>query len=217
MKQGRRQPSAPISEMKAEKIPTVIYDGQWTAPATNCDENGQGELPSRCTCTASSCPKWPWRLASQAKTTVEKMTLVADIGRGQQPPGYRWPALRRHGPGHRTGPHRRLRGHPEAFDPQGRGRASRTCQGRYPTTWRLIYVETPRPEGPFGAAGVGELPLTCPHAAIINAIYDACGAFVSPQLPALPEKVLAGLQEIGYSQKRAASAAKARQGRVFPP
>ena len=55
-------------------------------------------------------------------------------------------------------------------------------------------METPRPEGPFGAAGVGELPLTSPHAAIINAIYNACGVRIT-QLPALPEKVLAGLRK----------------------
>ena len=42
-----------------------------------------------------------------------------------------------------------------------------------PDDMELIYVETPRPEGPFGAAGVGELPLTSPHAAIINGIYNA--------------------------------------------
>jgi aldehyde oxidoreductase len=31
-----------------------------------------------------------------------------------------------------------------------------------PDDMELIYVETPRPEGPFGASGVGELPLTSP-------------------------------------------------------
>ena len=55
------------------------------------------------------------------------------------------------------------------------------------------YVETPREHGPFGASGVGEAPLTSPHAAIINAIYDACGVRIT-KLPALPEKVLAGLK-----------------------
>jgi aldehyde oxidoreductase len=56
----------------------------------------------------------------------------------------------------------------------------------------LIYVECDRPEGPFGASGAGELPLTCPHAAVINGIYNACGVRIT-RLPALPEKVLAGL------------------------
>ncbi|MBU1154861.1 MAG: aldehyde oxidoreductase, partial [Proteobacteria bacterium] len=62
-----------------------------------------------------------------------------------------------------------------------------------PDDLELIYVESPRPAGPFGAAGVGELPLTSPHAAIINAIYNACGARITV-LPARPEKVLAALQ-----------------------
>ena len=55
------------------------------------------------------------------------------------------------------------------------------------------YVMTPREHGPFGASGVGEAPLTSPHASIINGITDACGVRIT-QLPALPEKVLAGLQ-----------------------
>ena len=50
-----------------------------------------------------------------------------------------------------------------------------------------------RPNGPFGAAGVGELPLTSPHVAVINAIYNATGVRIR-HLPAYPEKVLAGLK-----------------------
>ena len=57
----------------------------------------------------------------------------------------------------------------------------------------LIYVESERKDGPFGAGGVGELPLTSPHASIINAINNACGARVT-HLPARPEKVLAALK-----------------------
>lgn len=62
-----------------------------------------------------------------------------------------------------------------------------------PDALSAIYVETPRENGPFGASGVGELPLTSPHASIINAIYNACGVRIT-RLPALPEKVLAGLK-----------------------
>lgn len=62
-----------------------------------------------------------------------------------------------------------------------------------PDKFDILYVETPRAEGPFGAAGVGELPLTSPHAAIMNAIYNACGVRIT-HLPALPEKILAGLK-----------------------
>jgi aldehyde oxidoreductase len=56
----------------------------------------------------------------------------------------------------------------------------------------LGFLETPRPTGPFGAGGCGELPLYAPHASIINAIYHACGVRIT-QLPARPEKVLEGL------------------------
>ena len=62
-----------------------------------------------------------------------------------------------------------------------------------PDALEVNYIETPRPSGPFGAAGCGELPLTSPHASIINAIYNACGVRIT-QLPARPEKVLAGLR-----------------------
>ena len=59
------------------------------------------------------------------------------------------------------------------------------------------YLETPRATGPFGAGGCGEIPLTSPHAAIINAIYHACGARIT-HLPARPEKVLAGLKIVTH-------------------
>jgi len=62
-----------------------------------------------------------------------------------------------------------------------------------PDDMELIYIETERPEGPFGASGVGEIPLCVPHPAIINAIYNACGVRIRV-LPALPEKILAGLK-----------------------
>jgi aldehyde oxidoreductase len=62
-----------------------------------------------------------------------------------------------------------------------------------PDDMEIIYVETPRPDGPFGASGVGEMPLSAPHAAVINAIYNACGVRIR-ELPAKPDKVLAGLK-----------------------
>jgi aldehyde oxidoreductase len=61
-----------------------------------------------------------------------------------------------------------------------------------PDNIELHYQQTPRPLGPFGAGGCGELPNTSPHAAIINAIYNACGVRIK-RLPAYPEKVLKGL------------------------
>ena len=61
-----------------------------------------------------------------------------------------------------------------------------------PDDIEIIYHVTPREHGPFGAAGVGEAPLTAPHPAILNAIYNACGARVT-SVPALPEKIKAAL------------------------
>ena len=65
-----------------------------------------------------------------------------------------------------------------------------------PDNMQLLYLETPREHGPHGAAGCGELPLTSPHASIINAIYNACGVRIN-KLPALPEKILEGLKAKG--------------------
>ncbi|HEY6795347.1 MAG TPA: hypothetical protein VI248_11770 [Kineosporiaceae bacterium] len=59
----------------------------------------------------------------------------------------------------------------------------------------VLYVQTPRSLGPFGAAGVGEAPLTASHVAVSNAIKNATGVRIT-HLPALPEKVLAGLQHV---------------------
>lgn len=57
----------------------------------------------------------------------------------------------------------------------------------------IIYCCEPRPLGAYGAGGVGELPLTAPHCAVINAIEDACGARIR-HLPAYPEKILSALK-----------------------
>ncbi len=66
-----------------------------------------------------------------------------------------------------------------------------------PDDLEIIYVNKTRKIGPHGASGVGELPLTSPHVAINNAIYNACGVRVL-QLPATPDKVLAGLKGEAY-------------------
>ncbi|MDD4510335.1 MAG: molybdopterin-dependent oxidoreductase, partial [Oscillospiraceae bacterium] len=63
-----------------------------------------------------------------------------------------------------------------------------------PDDFEIMYLETPRKESPLGASGLGEGPLTAPHPAILNAIYNACGARVT-EIPALPEKVLAALAD----------------------
>ena len=176
-----------FSEMMGEGIP-VIYDGKWTAPATNCDENGQGE-PFSVYMYGVFMAEVAVEIAT-GKTSVEKMTLVADIGEinnrlvtdGQIYGGMaQGIGLALTEDFEDIQKHSTLKGagFPYAKD--------------IPDDMEIIYVQTPRPAGPFGAAGVGELPLTSPHAAIINAIYNACGARITA-LPARPEKVLAALQ-----------------------
>ena len=174
-------------EMMAEKIP-VKHTGKWSAPCTACDENGQG----------SPFPVYMYGVfmaevsveTATGKTTVDKMTLVADIGKVNN----------------------RLVTDGQIYGGMAQGiglaltedfediKKHSTLVGagfpyirQIPDDMEIVYVETPREHGPFGAAGVGELPLTSPHAAVINGIYNACGVRVT-RLPALPEKVLAGLK-----------------------
>ena len=61
-----------------------------------------------------------------------------------------------------------------------------------PDNFTIEYVQTPRKTGPYGASGVGEAPLTAPHPAILNAIYNATGARITA-IPAKPDKVLEAL------------------------
>jgi len=175
-------------EMVSEGRPTK-YKGQWTAPANNCDENAQGN-PFSVYMYGVFMSEVAVEVAT-GKTTVEKMTLVADIGKvnnrlvtdGQLYGGIaQGIGLALSEDFEDIEKHSTLRG------------AGFPYAKQIPDDIELIYVESPRPDGPFGAAGVGELPLTSPHAAIINAIYNACGVRIT-RLPALPEKVLAGLKK----------------------
>ncbi|CAN5569077.1 xanthine dehydrogenase family protein molybdopterin-binding subunit [soil metagenome] len=55
-----------------------------------------------------------------------------------------------------------------------------------------ILVEAPYSGAPHGAKGVGELPMDVVAPAIIDAIHDALGVWIT-QLPATPERVLAAI------------------------
>ena len=65
-----------------------------------------------------------------------------------------------------------------------------------PEAIETILVEHPDPEGPYGAKGVAEPGIIPVAAAIVNAVANAVGVRVR-DLPATPEKVLAGLAARG--------------------
>ena len=175
------------AEMQADNIP-VHYTGQWTAPATNCDENSQG-APFSVYMYGVFMAEVAVEIAT-GKTAVEKMTLVSDIGKINN---------RLVVDGQMYGGMAQGIGLALSEDYEDLKKHSTLAGAGFPyikqipDDMELIYVETPRKDGPFGAGGVGEMPLTSPHAAVINGIYNACGVRIT-KLPALPEKILAGLQ-----------------------
>ncbi len=57
-----------------------------------------------------------------------------------------------------------------------------------------VLVEVPNPRHPFGARGVGEVPIVPPTAAVANAIYRAAGVRLR-DLPMSPPHVLAALDK----------------------
>lgn len=178
-------------EMKAENIP-LKYSGKWTASmCTPCDENGQG----------SPFPVYMYGVfmaevavdTKTGKTRVEKLTVMTDIGKINNKlavDGQMYGGLAQ-GIGLALS---------EDFEDLKKHTSLVDCGLPYtkdvPDNIELHYFENPREHGPFGAAGVGELPLTSPHAAIINGIFNATGVRIR-QTPALPEKVLAGLKALG--------------------
>jgi CO/xanthine dehydrogenase Mo-binding subunit len=56
-----------------------------------------------------------------------------------------------------------------------------------------VILENPSVDGPFGAKAIGEMANNAQPAAIINAIHDAVGVWVT-EFPATPERVLRALQ-----------------------
>jgi CO/xanthine dehydrogenase Mo-binding subunit len=80
----------------------------------------------------------------------------------------------------------------------GRVREDRMATAIVPTTLdapsiETVLVEKPYPHGPFGAKGIGELPIDGPAPAIASALFDAIGALV-PEIPLTPEKVLRAIE-----------------------
>ncbi len=176
-------------EMVAEKLP-LRYKGKWSASMnSNCDENGQGK-PFAVYMYGAFMAEVTVNTQT-GKTTVEGMTVMADVGKinnklvvdGQIYGGVA------QGIGLALS---------EDFEDIEKHSTMLGAGIPYakdiPDKFDIFYFENDRPEGPFGAAGVGELPLTSPHVAIINAIHNATGVRIR-HLPAYPEKVLAALKE----------------------
>lgn len=177
-------------EMVKEGLP-LTFNGKWAASmCSNCDENGQGK-PFAAYMYGAFMAEVNVETRT-GKTTVEGMTVMADIGKinnklvvdGQIYGGVAqgiglalsedFEDIQKHSTMLGAGI-------PYAKD--------------IPDKFDIHYFENQRPAGPFGAAGVGELPLTSPHVSIVNAIYNATGVRIR-HLPARPEKVLAGLKEL---------------------
>ena len=180
-------------EMKAEGIETKVL-GNWvcdycaTHPVDQATSQGEPfatymytlVLPEVCVDTQTG------------KVTVEKFTCVADVGTIMNKllvDGNFYGGLAQ-GIGLAL---------TEDFDDLTKHTSLKGCGIPYPKDIpddiELHYLETPRPNGPYGAAGCGEAPLDAPHPAILNAIYNATGARIT-RIPALPEVVLAALKEL---------------------
>ncbi|MGE4552921.1 MAG: molybdopterin-dependent aldehyde oxidoreductase, partial [Desulfovibrionaceae bacterium] len=174
-------------EMVAEKIDTRVH-GKWTAPCNDCDANGQGN-PFCCYMYGVFMSEVAVEVAT-GKTTVEGMTVVADIGKVNNfliVDGQIYGGMAQGIGLALTEDYEDIKKHSTMVG------AGLPYIKDIPDKMDIIYVESPRPDGPFGASGVGEMPLSAPHAAVINAIHNACGVWMR-ELPARPEKVLAALK-----------------------
>jgi CO/xanthine dehydrogenase Mo-binding subunit len=58
-----------------------------------------------------------------------------------------------------------------------------------------MIVEVPSEDGPYGARGVGEPPVTPGSAAVTNAVHDAIGVRIT-ELPLTPERILRALGKV---------------------
>jgi aldehyde oxidoreductase len=180
-------------EMIAEKLP-VKYDGKWVA-----------SMCSACsmdTAQGNPFPVYMYELfmpevsvnIETGKVKVEKFTTVADFGtiiNKSVVDGQIYGGIAQ-GIGLALS---------ENFEDIKKHTSFLACGISYPTDIpddiEIIYTQTQRPNGPYGAAGAGEGPLTAPHPAILNAIFNATGARVT-KIPALPEVVKAALKEVKH-------------------
>jgi CO/xanthine dehydrogenase Mo-binding subunit len=66
----------------------------------------------------------------------------------------------------------------------------------HPRHFQSLLVETPHPEGPFGAKGVGEAGLGPIEPAIGNAVANALSGIRLTDLPLRPDRILAAVHSI---------------------
>jgi len=178
------------AEMTADGRP-LRYSGRWTSPTPMADPNtGQGS-PIANYMYGVFMAEVEVEMAT-GKIKVDRLTLVADVGKINNRAvvdGQIYGGLAQ-GIGLALS---------EDFEDLHKHTNLVSCGLPFakdvPDDLEIIYVETPRRDGPFGASGVGELPNTAPHAAIINAVYWATGARLT-HLPARPDKVLAKLSAL---------------------
>lgn len=80
------------------------------------------------------------------------------------------------------------------FSSQGKMRNNSFLQYKIPSRLdvppiRVAFDSSYEPTGPFGAKSIGEIVINTPAPAIADAIYNACGVYMT-ELPFLPERVL---------------------------
>jgi aldehyde oxidoreductase len=190
------------AEMVAENIP-LVYDGKWAAAdCTACSsETGQGN-PFPVYMYEVFMPEVEVDMET-GEAKVVKFTTAVDVGtiiNRATVDGQIYGGLAQ-GVGLAL---------TEDFDDLEVHTTLRDCGIPYPKDipddMEILYLETPRGDGPFGAAGVGEAPLTAPHPAILNAVYNACGVRIF-RVPALAEVI-----KLQLDAKRAQAPSPAGQG-----
>jgi len=183
-------------EMVAEKLP-LHYDGKWTASmCSDCDPvTGQGN-PFPIYMYELFMPEVEVNMKT-GKATVVKFTTVADLGTITNKTacdGQVYGGLAQ-GVGLAL---------TEDFEDLKKHTSLVGCGLPFindiPDDIQIIYNITPRKDGPHGAAGAGEGPLSAPHPAILNAVYNACGVRIY-SIPALPGKIKAGLDALAAKGK----------------
>lgn len=70
-------------------------------------------------------------------------------------------------------------------------------------TMETAMVECPSTGGPYGAKGIGEMTANPPSPAVVNAVHDAIGVWIT-DIPITPEKVLRALEAKDKAEGRKA-------------